>query len=301
MFTLMAQQILSRGGLVFGAGFDQDFRVRHMAIEKTEDLAKLRTSKYVQSDLGQAFVEAKAALQSGKPVYFSGTPCQIAALRQFLGKDYPCLYTQDIICHGVPSPSVWAQYLLQQHGEKEIAAINFRDKTLGWNDFSMKINYVDGTSYRELATKDPFERAFLANLTLRPSCYQCQYKTISRVSDLTLADYWGAVLVHPELKDQQGVSLVLVHTEKGKELFSGAAEQLTAGKTDIERATTMNRATTHSVSWQANRDAFFAARQSEPIAALTERLLRMTAAQRAKKTIKRYGSRVKRLIRKIKG
>lgn len=301
VFTGLAKQILSRGGLVFGAGYDEQFRVCHQAIENETDLAKLRTSKYVQSDTGEVFLQAKAALQSGRAVLFTGTPCQIAALRQFLGKAYETLYTQDIICHGVPSPSVWAQYLAQQHGGKEITAINFRDKTLGWNDFSMKVDYADGASYRELATKDPYERAFLANLTLRPSCYQCQYKTVSRLSDLTLADYWGVELVHPELKGQQGVSLVLLHTEKGKALFSEAAEGLSVGKTDLERATTMNRATTHSVPWHPNRDAFFAARQSEPFAALTERLLRPTVMQRMKKTIRRYGSKVKRLIRKIKG
>ena len=301
VFTLLAQQILSRGGLVFGAGFDEAFRVCHQAIDNMTDLARLRTSKYVQSDLGTSFSEVKSSLQSGRPVLFSGTPCQIAALRQYLGKDYENLYTQDIICHGVPSPAVWTQYLAQQHCGKKIKAINFRDKTLGWNDFSMKIDYADGTSYRELATKDPFERAFLANLTLRPSCYQCQYKTVSRMSDLTLADYWGVELVHPELKEQQGVSLLLVHTEKGKRLLDEIAPDLTYGSTDLVCATTMNHATTHSVPWHPHREDFFAARQSEPYASLVERLLKPSAAQRMKKAIRRNGARVKRLIRKKKG
>ena len=129
IFTLLAKQILSRGGVVFGAIYDVQFRVCHHVIEREEELAKLRTSKYVQSDLGQTLLQAKEALQNGRPVYFSGTPCQIAALRQFLGKEEPNLYTQDIICHGVPSPSVWKQYLEQQHGGKDIEGINFRDKT----------------------------------------------------------------------------------------------------------------------------------------------------------------------------
>ena len=165
----------------------------------------------------------------------------------------------------------------------------------------MKVTYQDGTSYRQLATKDPFERAFLANLTLRPSCYQCQYKTISRVSDLTLADFWGVELVHPELKQQQGVSLVLVHSEKGKQLLDAVSDKLQIGSTDLERATTMNHATTHSVPWHPHRNDFFAARQTEPITALTERLLRPTATQRIKKMIRRNGSRVKRIRRKIRG
>ena len=299
VFTLLAQEILLRGGLVFGAAFDDKHRVCHLAIDNVEDLAELRTSKYVQSDIGRTFAQAKASLQESRCVLFTGTPCQIAALRQFLGKDYETLYTQDIICHGVSSPSVWSQYLAQQHGQKEITSINFRDKTLGWNDFSMKIEYADGTCYRELATKDPYERAFLANLTLRPSCYQCQYKTVSRVSDLTLADYWGVELVHPELKDQQGVSLVLVHTKKGAELFAKASERLTVGQTDLHRATTMNHATTHSVPWHPHRDDFFASRQTEPQAPLVDRLLKPTFMQRMKKTIRRNGSRVKQFFRRF--
>ena len=187
------------------------------------------------------------------------------------------------------------------HGAKKIASVNFRDKTLGWNDFSMKVNYVDGTSYRELATKDPYERAFLANLTLRPSCYQCQYKTVARVSDLTLADYWGVEVVHPELKQQQGVSLVLVHSDKGKRLMQAVSDNLTIGETDLVRATTMNHATTHSVGWHPKRNEFFKNRNGELLAPLTERLLRPTATQKARRFVKRNGSRVKKVFRKIRG
>ncbi|MBQ6432117.1 MAG: polysaccharide pyruvyl transferase family protein [Oscillospiraceae bacterium] len=301
VFTLLSQEILQRDGAVFGAGFDSDFRVRHQRIDKPEEIARLRTSKYVQSDLGDTLRQVRSLLKENRPVLFSGTPCQIAALRQYLGKDDENLFTQDIICHGVPSPEVWKDYLEQTHGDKQIASVNFRDKTLGWYGFSMKVTYADGAYYRELATKDPYERSFLANLTLRPSCYQCQYKSVSRVSDLTLADYWGVELVHPELKQQQGVSLVLAHSEKGKRLLDAIAKEFQIGSTDLERATKMNHATTHSVSWHPNRNEFFQKRKEEPFAALTKRLLRPTAAQRAKRVVKRSGSRVKKLIKKIRG
>lgn len=301
VFTLLAEEILKRGGAVFGAGFDSDYRVCHQRIETPEEIAKLRTSKYVQSDLGDTLRQVRSLLQEKRPVLFSGTPCQIAALRRFLGKDDDNLFTQDIICHGVPSPEVWKDYLEQMHGGKQIKSVNFRDKTLGWYGFSMKVTYADGTSYRELATKDPYERAFLANLTLRPSCYQCQYKTVSRVSDLTLADYWGVELVHPELKQQQGVSLVLAHSEKGRRLLQAVSDRLMIGETDLARATRMNQATTHSVPWHPNRNEFFQKRTEEPLAPLTRRLLRQTAAQRTKRFVKRSGSRVKKLIRKIRG
>lgn len=301
LFSLLAAEILRQGGTVFGAGFDEKFRVCHQRIDTEADIAKLRTSKYVQSDIGLTFREAEALLKEGKTVLFTGTPCQIAALKQYLKQDYSNLYTQDIICHGVPSPGAWKKYLSEMHGGKEIQSISFRDKTLGWNSFSMKVTYQDGTAYRELATKDPYERAFLANLILRPSCYQCQYKTVARVSDLTLADYWGVETVHPELALQQGVSLVLTHTEKGERLLAAVSEQATVASTDLERAAKLNHATTHSVQWHRNRDTFFEAAETQPLAPLVKKCLKPTLQQQTKSFIYRNGSRVKKLLRKMKG
>ncbi len=301
VFSVLAAEILRQGGVVYGAGYDDTFRVCHRRIDRAEDLHQLRTSKYVQSDIGKTFCETRELLKQEVPVLFSGTPCQIAALRQFLGREYEKLYTQDIVCHGVPSPEVWQQYLKECHGSRQPAFVSFRDKTLGWNDFSMRINYADGTSYRELATKDPYERAFLANLTLRPSCYQCQYKTVSRVSDLTLADYWGVELVHPELKEQQGVSLVLIHSEKGRELWNAAQSKLVSGPTDGERAIRMNHAATHSVPWHRNRELFFERIGNEPLAGLVERCLREPTGRRIYRFVRRAGSKVKRLLKRMTG
>lgn len=301
LFSLLAAEILRQGGTVFGAGFDEKFRVCHRRIDTKAEIAKLRTSKYVQSDIGLTFREVEAFLKNGKTVLFAGTPCQIAALKQYLKQDYTSLYTQDIICHGVPSPGVWEKYLSEMHGGKEIQSVSFRDKTLGWNSFSMKVTYQDGTAYRELATKDTYERAFLANLILRPSCYQCQYKTVARVSDLTLADYWGVEIVHPELASQPGVSLVLTHTEKGERLLAAVREQATVESTALERAVKLNHATTHSVRWHRNREAFFKAVEMQPLAPLVKKCLKPTLKQKTKSFIYRNGSRVKQLLRKMKG
>ena len=301
MFSLLAAEILRQGGTVFGVGFDENFRVCHRRIDRQQDIEALRTSKYVQSDIGLTYREAEALLKEGRLVLFSGTPCQIAGLRQFLKKDYDNLLTQDIICHGVPSPGVWETYLSQQRGGKKLQSVSFRDKTLGWNDFSMKITFADGGEYRQSATKDPFERAFLANLTLRPSCYQCQYKTVARLSDITLADYWGVETVHPELAPQQGVSLVLTHTEKGERLLAAVKSQATVEPTDLERAAMLNHAATHSVNWHRNREAFFEAVQTEPFAPLVKKCLDPTVQQRVKHFVYRNGARVKKLLRKWKG
>lgn len=300
-FSILAAKIICEGGVVFGAGYAENFTVRHMSAANEEELKKLRTSKYVQSDIAKTYQEAKKALAEGKKVLFTGTSCQIAGLKQYLNRDYENLYTIDIVCHGVPSPQVWEEYLKQYHSHKKINHVSFRDKTVGWNEFSMKITYEDGTSYCELATKDTFERAFLANLFLRPVCYQCQYKTLNRVSDLTLADYWGVEEVHPELSAQQGVSLILVHTDKGQRLYDEITEKMESGETDCDRAIKMNHGALHSVRWNQKRKYFYEHWEKIPMQKLVKKCLKPTPSQRVRRFIIINGSRVKQLGRKIRG
>ncbi len=299
IFSELAESVISDGGVVFGAGFDENFKVCHQQAETVDESAKLRTSKYVQSDIGNTYKAVKTFLENGRQVLFSGTPCQAAALKNYLGKEYDALLTVDIICHGVPSPGVWKEYLEQEHEAKGICNISFRNKDLGWNDFSMRIDYSDGTYYRQLATADPFEKAFLANLTLRPSCYQCQYKTVDRVSDITIADYWGVETVHPELKEQQGVSLVLTHSKKGEEALEVIRGSAVIGSTDPEKAAGMNSAWTHSVAWPGKRNAFFASGNSLGVKKAVEECTKLTAEQKAKKLLIRAGVKVKGVLRKV--
>ena len=300
IFSLLAKAVIEKDGLVFGAGYDNDFRVRHMAIDSADEIHRLRTSKYVQSDLGNTFSEVKAALEQGRYVLYTGTPCQIAALRRFVGKSCDRLYTADIICHGVPSPLVWKKYLEQVHEGKEIQSISFRDKTYGWNNFAMRVEAKGLKPYIVPAVKDPYERAFLANLILRPSCYQCQYKTLAHFSDLTMADYWGVELVHPELIEQQGVSLVMVHSSKGRALLDMVSHELYIGSTDREKAVSMNHGALHSASSHPKRLQFFAKMSEQPIAPLVKRCLRQPLKKKVRRFIIVNGSRVKKLIRKLR-
>ncbi len=296
IFPLLAAAIVEKGGVVFGAGFDERFRVCHRKITQSGEIPLLRTSKYVQSEIGTTFRAVKAELSAGKTVLFTGTPCQVSALRQYLGSELENLYTQDIICHGVPSPGSWELYLEQCHGEKDICGISFRDKTFGWNRFAMRIAYADGTSYCVPATKDPFERAFLANLNLRPACYRCQYKTLNHASDITLGDYWGVELVHPELKDRQGVSLLLVHTEKGQALLDMLSSQLQIGSTDGERAIKFNHAALHSVKWPKHRDDFFSALETERLDRTVERCLKVKTSQKISRVLRNCARKAAHLL-----
>lgn len=300
IFTEIATQVISCGGVVYGVGFDNSWNVAHMRAETIGELNDLRTSKYVQSDTGSVYREVKTELLNGRTVLFTGTPCQVAALKAFLGKAYDNLITQDIICHGVPSPGLWNTYLDQDHRSKNITEISFRDKTQGWNAFSMKVRYADGTSYRKLATEDPYERAFLANLILRPSCHQCQFKTVSRCSDITLADYWGVEVVHPELKEQQGVSLVLVHSDKGQTLLGEIKDKLVLSETEIDIAISMNHGATHSVKAHRNRYQCFKSMQGRAdFSSTVNILLEPTTEEKVKRFIIINGSRTKRFVKRV--
>lgn len=300
VFSIIARKIIHEGGIVFGAGYDEKFRVCHKSASNEEELANLRTSKYVQSDIGKTYQEAKKALSEGRKVLFTGTSCQIAGLKQYLQKDYDNLYTADLICHGVPSPQVWEDYLKQNHSHKKITSVSFRDKTQGWHDFSMKITYEDSTSYRDLATKDPFEKAFLANLYLRPVCYQCQYKTKNRVCDMTLSDYWGVETIHPELEKQEGVSLILVHTEKGEELYEAVAEQMEVGATNLEKSIALNHGALHSVKWNQKRKYFYDNYDKKPINALVKECTKLSLVKKLRLFVYVNGAKVKKIIRNIR-
>lgn len=250
-FTAIAESVIDEGGVVFGARFNQDWDVVHSYTETKEGLGAFRGSKYVQSRIGESYKEAEGFLKAGRKVLFSGTPCQIAGLKRFLRKEYDNLLTVDFICHGVPSPGVWREYLKEetarQCGEKNsvlqrpihernalIEGISFRDKRLGWKKFSfaLALSTTNGSGAKntvllsEPLNKNIFLRGFLADLYLRPSCHACPSKSLKSGSDITVADFWGIQYVIPEIDDDKGISVVMVHTEKARILV---------GKISIEK------------------------------------------------------------------
>lgn len=223
-FTEIAKLILAKGGVVFGVAMDKKLQARHIFIDKVSELYKLRGSKYVQSVIGDSYKEAKTFLDSKREVLFSGTPCQIAGLQNFLHKKYENLTTVDIICHGVPSPKVFEDYktYIETIIKERITDIQFRCKTSSWIFFNMGINsHVEKNgnmdySYIGNYYADPYLRGFLRDNILRPNCYHCQYTSVYRVSDFTIADWWGYKKKSKEDKnfDRKGVSLVMCNTEK---------------------------------------------------------------------------------------
>ncbi len=299
LFSVLAGEILRRGGVVFGAGFDDQWHVRHRYIESVEQLPLLRTSKYVQSDVGDCYASAKEFLEADRWVYFSGTPCQVQGLRSYLGKDYDKLILQDIVCHGVPSEKAWDAYLGQVHGgAQQITAVNFRDKKNGWSRFGMKIARNTAPTYEKEHDGDCYMKAFLSNLDLRPSCYNCVNKTAKRECDITLADFWGIERVHPEIDAQPGVSLVLVQSEKGRKLLQDVAAEIQSTPTDAGQALQYNTAATASVAKQRGKRTAFFEEYQNGFEACVKKAHHISLYRRTRALLGKIKRRVIRIIKK---
>ena len=254
IFTLLASYIIDNGGIVYGAAFNQNFEVEHIKVTDKQDLSKLQGSKYVQSKLGSTYSKIKVYLEQGKLVYFSGTPCQIDGLLCFLNKKYNNLICQDIVCHGVPSPNVWKHYLKQFNLEKN-AKILFRDKSTGWDSYSFTIEQKN--KFTQLSSNNEFMKVFIKDLCLRPSCYDCQSKSLHRNSDITLADFWGIKEICPDMYDDKGTSLVFVNSKKGQEIFNEIISDIKYQEVDINEASKYNPSSFKSVIIPDKRQEYF--------------------------------------------
>ena len=218
VFPALAEQVLMEGGAVYGAAFDEEMRLRHIRVKDFAGLQFLRGSKYVQSNIEDAYMLAHEDLSCGRKVLFSGTPCQIAGLHKFLGRNYPGLITVDLACHGVPSPKVWDRYV-KEKGPGLVNVI-FRDKSFGWRRYHLAYVYKDRTD-KIRYDRDPYMQLFLQNLSIRPSCYDCAFRNGGNSSDITLGDFWAVAESVPEMNDGRGVSVVVANTQKGEEIIKG--------------------------------------------------------------------------------
>ena len=257
IFVLIAKEILKRKGSVFGAIYDDDFNIIHTYIEDKKDISKLMGSKYTQSTIGDSYYKAKELLENDKYVLFTGTPCQISGLKAYLQKDYDKLYTQDIICHGVPSPKLWRKYLNFQEEKynEKVRDVSFRNKDHGWSLFRMKISF-DTRTYSQDRTTDLFMQPFLRNICLRDSCYNCSFKSMHKDSDITLADYWGINDIHPEMNDDKGISLLIINSQKGNELFDSIKNDINYIDSNLELAIKKNSAMVNSAKHCINEKQF---------------------------------------------
>lgn len=258
VFSLLAEIVIEKGGLVFGAGFNKDFEVEHSYIEKKEHIVKFQGSKYVQSKIGDTYKQAQDFLEARRLVLFSGTPCQIEGLKAYLRETYENLFCVDIICHGVPSPLVWKKYIKyrEEIAQSKISSIFFRNKDVSWEEYSLSFLFSNDTRYQQVHRGDPYMKTFLKNLCLRPSCYACNFKTINRKSDITLADFWGIDNILPKMNDNKGCSLVIIHSNKGKQMLKDIASKISCKKVLIDDVICYNKAINKSAELNPKREIF---------------------------------------------
>lgn len=294
VFSALAEQIFAEGGAVFGAAFRDDWSVGQQAADTKDNLDKLLRSKYVQSEMGSAYEEVKIRLEAGRAVLFAGTPCQIAGLKNYLGRDYPHLFTAALICHAVPSPAVWQLFLKQQFISRRILAVNFKDKTFSWACSYLSFQTDKGprvhgdrktiaeriirnkmfTKIAPFVYQNLFLKAFLKELINRPICHECPFKNGRHGADFTLGDLWGKWpegILNPADK-RAGMSALLVSSEKGKALLE-KNRSLELKPVSLKQIEKFNARLLCSPKPHPRRQEFFARYHREPLRRLIPALL----------------------------
>lgn len=256
--AVIAKKIVSDGGVVFGVAYDENLFVHHISCKNESELEKIKGSKYVESFTGETFKEVESYLKNGQKVLYTGSPCQIAGLKKFLGKDYENLFTMDLICHGVPSRKLFAKYLdwLGNKYKGKIIYYGFRDKDVGGWSCGGKVKTKTKTKTLE-AYLDLYYSAFLKSKSYRESCYSCPYARIQRIGDLTVGDFWGVEKFYPEIDKKNGVSCVLVNSEKGKALFEFVKESFEITPCKLEEVQKQNWNLNQPSKRPEVRDSFY--------------------------------------------
>lgn len=288
-FTAIAEYILQIGGVVFGAAYDEQFNVVHAVATSSSELARFRNSKYVQSDIGKTFQDAEKILKQGKYVCYSGTPCQIEGLKQYLRIDYENLITVDVVCHAVPSPLIWHKYLEKQKQKygNNLMNILFRDKHYGYKYSTMTIKGADGDEvYAYGIDTDPMLRAFFSNICDRPSCYDCKFKKRYRVSDFTIWDCYSVEKFDKSLDDDKGTTRLLVHSQKGQDIFEKIKSRIRFVEVLPDDLTEGVKEMFQSVSDNSMRQDFFRDANRMPGKELFEKYFPETMKVKMERTIR---------------
>lgn len=248
VFTEISKAVLQQNGVVYGAAYNKQFEVAHICVENEKALSMLRGAKYAQSDLRGIFAQIKQRLDGGQMVLFSGTPCQVGGLKSFLHKDYENLLTVDFVCHSVPSPMAWREYVKyraqQDCGGELPVAINLRSKKTGWSryQYSNLFEYLYGSDHTAKSSESLYMKLFVGGYINRESCANCRFKGYSRVSDLTIGDFWGIWDIAPEMDDNKGTSVILVQSGMGAKLLDSVTDRLIIKSVTLEEASRQNGA-----------------------------------------------------------
>lgn len=256
VFYSLASYIIKNDGYVVAATYDDKFNVVHEICDSLDNLNKFMGSKYVQSDLKDNFIKVKKLLDDQKVVLFVGTPCQVSGLYSFLKKEYTNLYLVDVICHGVPSPLVYKNYIESISALDKINSISFRNKKTGWQSYSFTISHDKGV-FSERAGCNIYFRGFLNDIFLRKSCYNCQFKLHNKHSDITLGDFWKIQKVNKSFYDNKGVSAVIINSAKGSTLFDECSSDFIIADCSLNDIISGNPSLISAAKFNENRNVFF--------------------------------------------
>lgn len=236
-FTAISDYILNAGGYICGVTFDENMNVVHQIVSTKEDRERLKGSKYVQSNLGNTYLEIRDLLRQNEKVLFTGTPCQNAGLKSFLSDvNTENLFLCDIVCHGTPSPLMWREHITQLECKENSKIVRYhcRSKVKGWHGHNEMVIYEKGKKDYKSILSQKHKVLFYSHNILRPSCHYCRYTNLNRPSDLTIADFWGIEKVMPDFDDNKGVSMVLINSPKGQMLFDNIKGDLICRESNVE-------------------------------------------------------------------
>lgn len=263
IFGALANLIFERNGVVFGCAYNEEMEPKHICVENPLDIKKIQGSKYVQSDINTTYSQVEKYLNEGRWALYTGTPCQIAGLKSYLGKDFEKLITADIICHGVPSADFFKGYIkhLEEKSKGKIIDFKFRDKSKGWGKIGKVIYKKNDKTLEKVITPNTsyYYNYFLKGYIYRENCYECKYACGSREGDFTMGDYWGVEKVHPEVKTRNGVSVLLVNSKKGIALVDELSKYLNLTKSTFEQARKHNGQLNKPTAKSEKRDIIFKA------------------------------------------
>lgn len=260
IFSELAKAIYSDNGYVCAAVYNKDWMVEHYISNNSDDILKLRSSKYLQSNINNTFKIIKEKLEKNKKVLFCGSPCQVEGLNNFLLKKYDNLYTIDFICRGMNSPKIFKGYInsLERKYSSKVKAIKFKNKTHGWHNFSTKIEFENGKEYISVRDLDSYMIGYLKyNAFIRPSCYKCKFKSINHKSDMTIADFWGIEKIDKNLDQDKGTSMILINSDKGKRLFEKIISYIEYKEIDSDKVFLENVCINKSVEMTESRKKVF--------------------------------------------
>ena len=291
IFSLLADYVLDNNGIVIGAAFDKENKLKHVAVESKKDLDKLKGSKYLQSDLNNIFVYIKENIKDRK-LLFVGTPCQVAGVKAIINnKNLLCV---DLICHGVPSPKLFDKYIkeLESKNNDSLLNYNFRDKSTGWDTYSNTASFKNN-NVSELSKNNKYMNLFLSDVALRESCYNCNFKVGNKYSDITLGDFWGVQNYYPEMYNKKGVSAIIINTELGKEVFNIIKNNIEYKSCKLDEIIVGNPSLKDSGKIPKNRAQFFLELDNKSIDYLCNKYKKKSSL------IRRVLGKVKRIIKKL--